>query len=242
MILTASIFLSTVVYAHHAKEFIVIESYDQALKNSAILLNQWDDAFVDRHDSAEDEWEYTPTLLYGITDRIQFDLHGHLKKVHGTGAFVEAGTAGFQFQLTKPEERFVNVGFSIEYELPTNRSRHTIDGSDTLYETLIISKEFPRETKVVANFGAEQHLAWGGKPEWIYGVGIKTRPFKRLDFLHAGIEWTGTFDGLTPEASLIPGIYLGLPFDFILKAGLQIGMTEDTDDLTMTFALVKTLF
>lgn len=64
------------------------------------MFNGFDYYMPSLDDSDFDEWEYMPTFIYGITDRLMINLHTHLLHIHNEPAFFEAFAFGFQYQAT----------------------------------------------------------------------------------------------------------------------------------------------
>jgi hypothetical protein len=147
----ASTFFTTQLFAHHAKEYLQTESYAQAPQGGLIMFNGFDYFVPDSDNSELDEWEYTPTFIYGITDRLMVNLHTHLLHINNEPAFFEAFAFGFQYQITKPDTWLVDVGMNVEYEIPFQKSRDLIDGRQLIASTLIISKELPHDINLTSN-------------------------------------------------------------------------------------------
>ncbi len=232
--------LSTPAFAHHAKEWLIIESYEVTHKGEVVNITSFDYFDPDTENSADNEWEFTPTFLYGITDHLMLDLHFHLLDVIGVGPFIEAGTVGLQYKLLERGELPIDLGFSMGYEYPTGKSEDVLDGTDLLTFTSIISRKINRWLDITTNlsYEREMHLGDSSEVNWKFGVkGPFIPPIRRR--FEGGLEFQGNFDlGADPRVEVVPGVYWHIKGDTVLKAGIGAGLTEEADDVTFRIALV----
>ena len=222
-------FLSTgIASGHHAREYIEVESYETLEKGKYSALLHYD-YFSPKKDFDESHWEITPTLLYGITDRLMADIHTHISKFNGTNAFVEAISGSLQYRLTKDWPFHLDIGLLLEYEYPTDRSRDVIDGTDVLTGMLILSREWPHDINTVFNISYEDEMKYGDNSTTSYGFGIKSHLIPSLETVEMGVEVLGTL-GANKECRVIPGVYMNLRKSCILKLGTGFGLTNHSDD------------
>jgi hypothetical protein len=221
-------------FSHHAKEWLIIESYDTTHEGEAVSLNSFDYFKPDTGHPSEDHWEFTPTLLYGITDHLMLDLHVHLTDKPGVDPFVEAGTVGLQYRLLERRELPIDLGFSMSYEYPTSRGQDVLDGTDLLTLTTIMSKKINRWVDVTGNLSYEQELDLGNASEANWKLGAKGPvifPLRR--WLTGGLEFQGNFNfGTDPEIEAVPGVHMHLKRETVLKLGIGAGLTEEADDVS----------
>ena len=223
-------------FGHHAREYIEVESYETLPRGRFTgLLNY--DFFSPRRDFTESHWEITPTFLYGITDCLMADVHTHISRFKGKTTFVEAVAAGLQYKLTERWPFNLDIGFLLEYEYPTDRSRDEIDGVDVLMGTLIMSREWPHDINTVLNVSYEDEMHYGDNSTTSYAFGIKSHTIPRIERLEMGVEFVGTF-GAHKECRVIPGAYMNIGKSKILKIGTGYGLTNHSDDYSFHLHLV----
>ena len=218
--------------AHHAKDYIVVESYDTTYEEQVYVLNEFDFFKPDTDHGSKDNWEYTPTVLYGITDRLMYNFHFHVKRVTGRDPFFEAFTMGLQYRLLERHELPVDIAFSLDYEYPTPRSEDVLDGKDIMTLTGIFSKNFRHGINVTLNLFGEREIVLGEHSEIGWRVGAKgpvIPPLRRR--LEAGLEFEGIFDK-DPRTEVIPGVYTHVFDGNVIKAGIGFGLTEEADDMS----------
>ncbi len=227
-------------FAHHAKEFLRTESYAQAPKGGMIFFGGFDYYKPSYDDSSLDEWEITPTFIYGISDRLTFGIHTHLLHIDNQSAFFEAFAFGFQYQITEPDAWLVDVGLNVEYEIPFQKSRDLIDGKQILAGTLILSKELPGDINVTSNIHYEREVKFGDADELSVSLAGKGHIVPEWDWMEAGIELLGTVED-NPSIVLVPGVYMSLSEAVIFKTGASFGLTEESEDLEVHAVLALTL-
>ncbi len=219
------------VLAHHAMEYIELESYTTAPQGGKLFHLHYDYYVPDKDDPTQDHWELTPGFSYGIVDRLMFDVHTHFAKfgaAHditgntayetlGPSPFIEAVAAAFQYRITEPEQLPVNIAGIIEYEYAMPRSQDVLGGGNVLVGKLVVSKDFGVHSNVVLNImcGLDDSV---GFVEW--GFGGKTPITDDPNGTAVGIEILGDFDGVLKA---IPGIYYPIQENAIMKFGMEIG-------------------
>lgn len=219
--------------AHHALEFIELESYTTARKGERVARLHYDYMSEDQNDPQQDHWELTPGLAYGITDRLMFDVHTHYAKFnnglvveerqeefapHGPPPFFEAFTVSLQYRLT--EAAPVNAAISASFEIPFDRAKELLDSEEVYEGTLILSREFGTHGNVTLNLTA----GWEGDEDYQeWGLGIRESLTGQPHGTAAGLEFFGSFDDLENSWSILPGLYIPFDEQTILKTGFEIG-------------------
>lgn len=223
--------------AHHALEFIQLESYSTARKGEKLFHLHYDYMSEDKNDPRQDHWELTPGVAYGITDRLMFDAHGHYAKFgnglvveerqpafepNGPSPFIEALAFTLQYRLT--EGAPIDAAVSATYELPMGRAKDLL-GSEEVYEgTLILSRSFGVHGNVTLNLTA----GWeGGEDYQEWGIGVRESLTGEAHGTAAGIEFLGSFDDVEHSWSVLPGIYFPINEQSIIKTGIEIGRDAD---------------
>jgi hypothetical protein len=225
--------------AHHAMEFIEMESYSTAMRGEKVFHLHYDYRVDDADNPRLDHWEFTPGLSYGITAELMADIHTHFAQFgadhvvearraefepDGPSPFMEAVAMGLQYRL--PESWPVNVALGGTWEIPFGRSRDLLGSEDdVLVGTLILSREFGTHGCVVANFTYEVE---GDEDEWGWAVGAKHPISADAHGIAAGVEVFGDFEGT--RWSVLPGVYAPLAEGAILKTGIEIGQEQDEEE------------
>jgi hypothetical protein len=237
--------------AHHAMEYIEMESYSTARRGEAVFHVHYDYMIDDAENPRADHWEYTPGLAYGATDRLMFDVHTHFAKFGedhiveekraeyegtGTSPFLEAAAATVQYRLT--EGMAVDVGISGTIEVPFSRARSLLGSEDNVYAgMLILSKDFGVHANVTANLLYEQEGEENGTG---WAVGIKTPISADPHGIAAGVEVLGDFENVA--WAVLPGVYAPLGDGIVFKTGLALGQEEvdgeSTDTLRASVSLM----
>lgn len=225
--------------AHHAMEFIEMESYSTAMRGEKVFHLHYDTMVDDADNSRLDHWEFTPGLSYGITGDLMADIHTHFAhfgadhvvearraefEPNGPSPFMEAVAVGLQYKL--PESWPVNVALSGTWEIPFGRSEDLLGSEDhVLIGTLILSREFGAHGCVVANFTYEVE---GSDDEWRWALGVKHPISADAHGIAAGLEAFGDFEGT--RWSVLPGVYAPVGEGIILKTGIEIGQEQNEED------------
>lgn len=230
------------VLSHHAKEYLILEAYSTPKKGQFYYLTSFNFFKEEKGTSAFNHYEITPILIYGITDRLMGNFHFHISGFNPNPdnmllqpkIFIEAFTAGVQYRLTEPGEKYFNFAYSIDFEYPSSNARRYIDGKDLLTNTLIISKELPGDLNITFNISYEQEVFLGGDGGFVWGAGFKIPPFKNIDFLEVGIEFTGDIKK-NPNIHAVPGIYFSPTSNMLIKVGPGFGITSDATRFSFNF-------
>lgn len=228
-----------VAWAHHAMEYIEMESYSTAKHGEKVFHLHYDYMVDDSDDPTLDHWEFTPGLSYGITDRLMADIHTHFASFesgqvveerqaefepNGPSPFMEAVAVGLQYRLTQGWP--VNVGLAGVWEIPFGRAEELLGSEDHVYVgTLILSREFGEHGNVCANFHYEIE---GDEDEWSWALGVKNPLSADPHGIAAGGELMGDFEGT--RWSVLPGVYAPISETITLKTGIEIGQEKNEED------------
>jgi hypothetical protein len=223
--------------AHHALEFIELESYTTARKGERLFHLHYDYISEDKDDPRQDRWEITPGIAYGITDRLMVDAHGHYAKFEngliveerqaefeptGPSPFIEALAFTLHYRVTDGAP--VDVAVSGSFEWPLRRAKDLL-GSEEGYEaTLILTRAFGAHGNVTVNLTA----GWEGDDDYQeWGIGIRESLTGEPHGAAAGLEVLGSFEDAENSWSVLPGIYIPFNEQTILKTGFEIGNDAD---------------
>ncbi|MFN3966163.1 MAG: hypothetical protein ACK4JE_00480 [Endomicrobiia bacterium] len=227
-------------FAHHAMEYIEMESYSTARKGEFVFHLHYDYMVDDKNDPNLDHWEFTPGLSYGILDRLMFDFHTHFAKFgpghlvvnlndpkyskysqNGPSPFMEAFALCLQGRITEEKQLPVDVAVAFTYEQPFPRSEELLDGQKVYEGTLILSRSFGVHSNVCLNvsFGKD-----GDETIKSLALGIKTPISQDPHGIAAGVEFlVSDWKKLDESWSILPGIYASLAENIIFKTGIEFG-------------------
>lgn len=216
-------------YAHHAKEYIEIDSYFTAMKGEKVFHLHYDYYVEDKDNPDFDHWEFTPGLSYGITNYFMFDVHTHFAKF-GKGFIVDENVTELSpfmeavaFSLQARIKKFFPLDFAIVlgYELPFERSKKYLDGQEVYEGKLIVSRDFGVHSNVCLNLTFAKDGDEFVK-EWAFG--IKTPLSSDPHGIAGGIEILGDYEG---SLFFLPGIYFPIE-TAIIKTGIGFGNSKAT--------------
>ncbi|MCK5850176.1 MAG: hypothetical protein KAH23_04615 [Kiritimatiellae bacterium] len=233
----ALVFIVSSAMAHHAMEFIAMESYPTAKHGEYVFHLHYDYMVDDQNNPLADHWEFTPGLSYGITDMLMLDLHTHFAKFGedhivdeerenymstGSSPFMEAAALCLQYRIV--EDWIIDIAFVATIEVPFSRADKLLGSEDNVYAgTLILSKSFGEHGNLCANFTYEEE---GDEDSTIWAVGVKNPLSDDPHGIAGGVEVMGDFDG--DCWSILPGIYAPITNDgIILKTGLEFGQEKN---------------
>jgi hypothetical protein len=226
------------VFAHHAMEYIEMESYSTAKRGQKVFHLHYDYMVDDSGNPNLDHWEFTPGLSYGITDRLMADIHthfagfgsGHVVEerraefgTNGPSPFMEAVAVALQYRLTDGWP--VDIAVAGTWEIPFSRAEELLGSEDHVYAgTVILNREFGTHGNVCANFSYE---AEGKEDEWGWALGVKNPISADPHGIAAGVEVSGDFEG--NRWGVLPGIYAPVNETITLKTGIKIGQEKDEE-------------
>jgi len=242
--------LASQAVAHHAMEYIELESYTTARQGEWVFHLHYD-YMVDDGDAPQlDHWELTPGFSYGIRDRLMFDIHTHFAKF-GTGhvvadriaefgatgpsPFLEAAAASLQYRVTEGQVADVAVVGTVE--LPFGRAEDVLGSEDMVFAgLLIVGKELDGHRNVTANLGYEVE---GDESDFHWGLAAKTPISPESHGIAAGVELMGSFEEPGDNWAILPGVYMPLGAQNItLKTGLEFGKSDGADALRANLTLM----
>ncbi len=219
-------------YAHHGKNYFVTGSFETPRAGS------WHALFAAdfRNRFGTQAYEIEPGVLYGITDRLDVELHAH--GVSDDGAFHAEAIA--------VESRFSLFGQSSGSDREI-KEEHTRRGMALLLEFEKGLSNQPDAYEARAIFGTERgdcqlagNLIWQQafdeeRSHGIrYALGVKRTLSASLDI---GVELDGAFDRLS-AARFTPGMFVSAGEQLDLKVGASLRMGSLSDDPIIRLALV----
>ena len=239
-VLMFSIYNVQIIFAHHAMEYIEMESYSTAKKSEFVFHLHYDYMVDDMNEPSLDHWEFTPGISYGITDRIMFDFHTHFAKFGaghlvvditapeyaqyaklGPSPFMEAFAMSFQGRITESKQLPVDIAVVFKYEQPFKRSEELLGGQKVYEGTLILSRDFGEHSNICFNFNFGKD---GEESIRSCSLGIKTPISLDPHGIAAGVEFlVGDYEKLDESWSILPGIYAPLAENITFKTGLEFG-------------------
>ncbi len=227
-------------HAHHALEYVEMESATTASRGEKVLHLHYDYMVDDRDNPDLDHWEFTPGISYGITDRLMFDVHTHFAgfgidhivddvradyEPDGPSPFMEAVAGSLQYSLV--QDWLVDIAVSAMIEVPFNRAETLLGSTDNVYGgMLIIGREFGEHSNLTLNFGYEEE---GDESDTRWAIGLKTPLSDDPHGISGGVEVMGSFEDTGDNWSILPGIYMPVGNRVILKTGLEFGKEDGAD-------------
>lgn len=234
-ILLSTIFLvlfGTSLAAHHAMEYIEMESYSTAKKGEFVAHLHYDYFVENQNNYGTNHWEITPGLSYGFLDRLMGDIHTHFAKFNEItdpnkkSPMIEAVAMALQFRVTDTNQLPVDIAVAGFFEIPTKRSQDLLDGSYAGGASLILGWNWGIHNNITANFiyerdGDENVFAWAIGAKFVMSTMNEHAP-------GVGIELLGDFKG---HLAIMPGFYIGLTPTTTLKIGVSFGFSRYIDGM-----------
>jgi hypothetical protein len=219
-------------YAHHGKNYLVTGGFETPNAGSWHAL--FDSDFRNRF--GMQSYEIEPGILYGVTDRLEVELHAH--NVIVDGAFhTEAIAVESRLGLfghspgsdQENEERQGRIGMALLLEFEKGLS----DQPDAYEARAILGAER-------GNYQLAGNLIWQHafdeerSHEIRYALGVKRTLSASLGI---GVELDGGFDKLS-AARFTPGVFISAGEQLDLKLGASLRMGSLSDDSIIRLALV----
>ncbi|MBL7076091.1 MAG: hypothetical protein ISS31_01340 [Kiritimatiellae bacterium] len=229
--------------AHHAMEYIEMESYSTARRGESVLHLHYDYMVDDADNPDFDHWEFTPGVSYGVTDRLMLDIHTHFAgfgidhvveeqratyEPNGPSPFMEAVAGSLQYRLV--EDWLVDIAVAATLEVPFSRAETLLGSEDIVVAgMLIIGKDLGEHSNITLNLGYEEE---GDEHETSWALGVKAPISADPHGIAAGVEIMGNFENAGDNWSILPGVYMpiGSP-NITLKTGLEFGKADGADAL-----------
>ncbi|HHT9119212.1 MAG TPA: hypothetical protein ACFYD3_01530 [Candidatus Hypogeohydataceae bacterium YC41] len=106
--------------------------------------------------------------------------------------------------------------------------------TDLLTLTAIMSKKINRWVDITGNLSYERELQLGQKSDVNWEIGVKEPVlFRYRRWMEEGLEFEGNFNfGTDPKLEAVPGVYMHIKGENVLKLGIGAGLTEKADDIT----------
>lgn len=202
-------------FAHHGQDFLLLESPTvphpgsvHLIANSRFMLES----------GTEEQAEFAPALLFGISPRVAFELHAHAEKLSGEGWNYEATAPAIHVLLTDPErEDGFKLGLSAEYEIAAE------DGAPDNSELRLSLENGDEQTTWGANLIASREQ--GGDSDFGASLGVRHRVSEGLVL---GMEAESSLRH-AEGAQVLAGAYWDRPSGWGWKLGLGAERGEDGD-------------
>jgi hypothetical protein len=193
--------LATPLFAHHGKDFLLVESYELPHPRTLYAVSAEELLFGRSSLTFRDE----PSLLFGLSDRVAAEIHAHIEKEPRRSADVAAIAPAVHLRLIDSDA--MHAGLSAEYEI----GRHGIGNAAAV--RLILGRSFG-ESAVVGNIGVER--AHGESTRAIYAIGYRPDLEARQSW---GIEAQGALRHGEQHEAIVAG-YLQISDRLNVKAGV----------------------
>lgn len=205
--------------AHHGVDFITVQTARLPHQGSGYAL-----ARADHIAGVEDETEFEPAVLFGLTDWMSTEVHAHFAKVDGESFEYEAVAPALNFRFTPRHSRF-SAGLSAEYELQRHADEEDVFGLTLMGAYSHANWMFGANTRLETTTGSED--------EWSYAAGMRRAINDRIAL---GLELNGSLE--TSDANeLMLAFYGELTERFTLNAGLG-GATDEGTEWSLRTAFI----
>lgn len=243
--------INNTISAHHAMEYIEIESYYTPRKGEFVFHVHYDYIVDDKNNPLLDHWELTPGFSYGITERLMCDVHTHFAKFGaghlivdvespaytqykhiGPSPFIEAAAFTLQYRVTE-KLLPIDIAVALKYEHPFPRSEELLGGQQVYEGTLILFYEFGTHSNICFNFSFGKD---GDENIKNMALGVKMPASQDPHGIAAGIEFlVDDYENITENWYVLPGIYAPLNENAILKTGLGVGKDANSMRANVSF-------
>ncbi len=250
LVVAVGLLLPLALRAHHALEYIEMESYFTPRRGGALFHVHYDYYVEDADNPDADHWEFTPGFSYGLTDCLMFDVHTHFAKFgrehvvearreeygeSGPSPFLEAVAFSLQYRL--PDQWPIQAGLAGKLEVPFRRARRLLGSEDHVFGgTLILNREFGSHGAVTLNVNYENE---GGEEDWSWALGVRSPLSMDPHGIAGGVEISGDFEG--NSWAVLPGVYLPIREGTVFKTGLQLGRQRAEEEWVGTLRLHTSL-
>lgn len=150
--------LAAPLFAHHGKDFLLVESYELPHPNTLYAVSAEELMFGRGSATFRDE----PSLLFGVTDRVAAEVHAHIERAPSDNLNVVAIAPAVHVRLFDSND--FHAGLSAEHEI----GRH---GNGNATAVRLILGRSTGEGAVVGNIGIER--AHGNGTRAIYAIGYR---------------------------------------------------------------------
>jgi hypothetical protein len=203
--------VSNAAQAHHGLDFLLVQTAHLPDQGTGYAF-----ARVDHLSESVDETGFEPGALFGATDWMTVELHGHYHKEESESSRFESIAPALNFRLT-PRGRLFSFGLSAEYEF-TDAS----DDADVAEVAALFGYE-ANAWVVAGNVLYEK--ASGASGEWGYAAGVR-RTFAEKHAI--GVETLGSFES-DGSSEMMVGYYGEFSERFTFNAGIGTGLHKGPD-------------
>lgn len=154
----ALLLLATPLFAHHGKDFLLVESFELPHPQSLFAVSAEEFLFGRGATEFRDE----PSLLVGLTRNVAGEVHVHLEKLPGERATFEAIAPAIHIRLLDVGR--LHTGLSAEYEIG-------LHGNGNVPSVRLILGHSVGEGAIVGNIGVEKNHEEGTRA--IYAIGYR---------------------------------------------------------------------
>jgi len=220
-------FLSPSLQAHHGLDFLDVQT-SRILEQNDLYFAVRSDFIEEEHEGeTEREWEFEPTLIYGVTDWLSAELHAHFEDERGDGESPEHESTAPAVNIRfTPRDAALTLGLYLEYEIAAED-----DDRDEAIYSLNFSYE-AEHALFAANLGYEDEQGDGESGFHTYALGARTG-----GHAHAwGVELQGIESVGFQEAAL--GYYGEFTERFSFNAAVGFGINDSDTDYTVKTALI----
>ena len=172
--------------AHHGRDFLLAETAEIPHPAQGWAIARQD--YVEQDDGSG-ELELEPSVLFGISRWLAFEVHGHAGRADGESVEYESTAPALHLRFARPDASWA-VGLSGEYEFS-----HKSESPDSAAGILSVSG-LTRGTQWALNLTAAEQQESGADTEWGYALGVRHALTERL---HWGLEARGTLEGTNGE-------------------------------------------
>lgn len=196
-------------WAHHGKDFLLTESAEQPHPGTAFLVTPL--AYMNNGSGETSEWMFEPSLLYGLSENVAFEVHAHVNRVDGEGWSYEATAPAIHVRVA--ESGNWALALSGEYEYARDRAE-----PDRMEARAVLARQTEASSFAVNAIAA--HETNGGEGTvYGYALGFRTQPEAAFSW---GLEARGG-DAVETGNEVLVGVYGEPSEDFTYKFGIGTG-------------------
>lgn len=202
---------SNAAQAHHGLDFLLVQTAHLPEQGTGYAF-----ARVDHFSESVDETGFEPGALFGATDWMTVELHGHYHKEEGEPSRFESIAPALNFRLTPRGQPF-SFGLSAEYEIAD-----ASNDEDVAQVAALFGYE---ANEWVAAGNVLYEKVSGASGEWGYAAGVR-RTFAKKHAI--GIEALGSFES-GGSSEMMVGYYGEFSERFTFNAGIGTGLHKGPD-------------
>jgi hypothetical protein len=208
-----ALLLPSLASAHHGQDYLLLSSPGIPHPGDTYLLLGGQAAL---DGDADEVGAFEPSLLFGASERVAFELHAHVEKLRGEDWNVEAVAPAIHLLLSDPDKHHgLRVGLSAEYEFAADSG-----AADNAELRLSLENTLPGGSWA-ANLIASREQ--GGAIDTGLGLGFR-HPVRRG--LSLGVEGQASLQH-ADGAQLLVGAYFEKAQARAIKLGLGAERGED---------------